>query len=62
MAEPYLRPNQFSSHYLEQLIESSPDMVIAVDRVGTIVYYNDGAERTLGYQRCAVMSSAAPGS
>ncbi len=55
MAEPYLRPNQFSSHYLEQLIESSPDMVIAVDRVGTIVYYNDGAERTLGYTAAEIL-------
>jgi len=42
-------PPQFPPNYLEQLIESSPDIVVAVDRTGTIVFYNDGAERTLGY-------------
>ena len=29
--------------YLKQLIESSPDIIIAVDRDGTVIYYNDGA-------------------
>ena len=35
--------------YFEKLIESSPDIVVAVDRAGTIVFYNDGAHKTLGY-------------
>ena len=35
--------------YFEKLIESSPDIVVAVDRKGTIVFYNDGAYETLGY-------------
>ena len=35
--------------YFERLVESSPDIVIAVDRTGTIIYYNDGAEKGLGY-------------
>jgi PAS domain S-box-containing protein len=35
--------------YFERLLEISPDIVIAVDREGKIVFYNDGAERTLGY-------------
>jgi len=35
--------------YLQQLIESSPDIIIAVDRQGTVIYYNDGARRNLGY-------------
>ena len=26
--------------YLKTLIESSPDIIIAVDRDGTIIYYN----------------------
>jgi PAS domain S-box-containing protein len=39
----------FPPHFLEQLIESSPDIVVAVDRTGTIVFYNDGAEKNLGY-------------
>lgn len=36
--------------YFERLLEISPDIVIAVDRQGKIVFYNDGAERTLGYR------------
>ena len=35
--------------YFERLLDISPDIVIAVDREGKIVFYNDGAERTLGY-------------
>ncbi|MFZ0890703.1 MAG: PAS domain S-box protein, partial [Candidatus Binataceae bacterium] len=35
--------------YLQQLIESSPDIIIAVDREGTVIYYNDGARQNLGY-------------
>ncbi|HYD49634.1 MAG TPA: response regulator [Terriglobales bacterium] len=42
-------PPKFPPHYLEQLIESSPDIVVAVERSGTIVFYNDGAERNLGF-------------
>lgn len=42
-------PPKFPPHYLEQLIESSPDIVVAVERSGTVVFYNDGAERNLGF-------------
>lgn len=35
--------------YLEHLAEISPDIIIAVDRQGQIIFYNDGARRTLGY-------------
>src|SRR5215831_13181879 len=35
--------------YFEKLLESSPDIVVAVDRQGIISFYNDGARRTLGY-------------
>ncbi|MBI2964532.1 MAG: response regulator [Deltaproteobacteria bacterium] len=35
--------------YLEHLAEISPDIIIAVDRQGRIIFYNDGARRTLGY-------------
>src|SRR5215472_4958295 len=35
--------------YLQRLVESSPDIVIAVDRQGTIIYYNDGARQNLGF-------------
>jgi PAS domain S-box-containing protein len=36
-------------NYLKRLIESSPDIVIAVDRDGTVIYYNDGARRNLRF-------------
>lgn len=42
--------SRFPPHYLEKLIESSPDIVVAVDRSGEIVFYNDGAEKNLGYK------------
>ena len=35
--------------YFERLLESSLDIVIAVDGGGQIIFYNDGASRTLGY-------------
>jgi PAS domain S-box-containing protein len=41
--------------YFEKLIESSPDIVVAVDRQGTIVFYNDGAHKTLGYSQGEVI-------
>ncbi len=34
---------------LEQLIAHSAESVVATDASGTVVYYNDGASRTLGY-------------
>src|SRR5689334_4559341 len=35
--------------YLNRLVETSPDIIVAVDMEGTIVYYNDGARRGLQY-------------
>ncbi len=35
--------------FLHRLVESSPDMIVAVDREGTIIYYNDGARKNLHY-------------
>lgn len=35
--------------YFERLLEDSPDIIIAVDRAGKIVFYNDGARTALGY-------------
>ena len=37
--------------YFERLLESSLDIVIAVDHRGQIIFYNDGASKTLGYTR-----------
>ncbi len=36
-------------NYLQRLIESSPDIIIAVDNEGAIIFYNDGARRNLRY-------------
>ena len=45
--------------YFRRLIESSPDIIIAVEKDGTVNYYNEGARTSLGYspdeiigQRC----------
>ena len=35
--------------YLQRLVESSPDMIIAVDSDGIVNYYNDGARTSLHY-------------
>ncbi|MGE0826236.1 MAG: response regulator [Candidatus Binatia bacterium] len=35
--------------YFERLLENSLDIVIAVDSEGQIIFYNDGAYKTLGY-------------
>jgi PAS domain S-box-containing protein len=35
--------------YIQRLVESSPDMIIAVDSDGAIVYYNEGARKSLHY-------------
>jgi PAS domain S-box-containing protein len=35
---------------LERLTNRSPDIVIATDRKGCVVYFNDGAHDTLGYE------------
>jgi PAS domain S-box-containing protein len=36
-------------NYLQRLVESSPDIIVAVDSHGIIIYYNDGARRSLHY-------------
>ena len=35
--------------YFERLLEDSPDIIIAVDRLGKIIFYNEGARTALGY-------------
>jgi PAS domain S-box-containing protein len=35
---------------LERLTDRSPDIVVGTDRKGRVIYYNDGASRSLGYQ------------
>jgi PAS domain S-box-containing protein len=41
--------DQLPPVYFERLLESSLDIVIAVDHKGQIIFYNDGAYKTLGY-------------
>jgi PAS domain S-box-containing protein len=35
--------------YFQKLVESCPDIIIAVDRRGIITFYNDGARQNLGF-------------
>jgi PAS domain S-box-containing protein len=35
--------------YFQKLVESCPDIIIAVDNQGTITFYNDGARQNLGF-------------
>jgi PAS domain S-box-containing protein len=58
MAAPSFAPNgiaKFPSDYLERLIESSSDIVVAVDKSGNIFFYNDGAEKILGYTAAEIL-------
>ena len=41
--------------YFQKLVESCPDIIIAVDKQGTIIFYNDGARRNLGFSPEAVL-------
>src|SRR6478736_4423578 len=41
---------QETKRYLTRLIESSPDAIIAADKQGNIVLFNEGAESLLGYR------------
>jgi PAS domain S-box-containing protein len=42
-------------NYLQRLIESSPDIIIAVDRAGVITFYNDGARESLHYTAAEIV-------
>jgi PAS domain S-box-containing protein len=35
--------------YFQKLVESCPDIIISVDKSGTIIFYNDGARQNLGF-------------
>jgi len=37
------------AQYFQKLVESCPDIIISVDKQGTITFYNDGARRNLGF-------------
>jgi len=44
-----------SQEKLEGLIARSTDIVVATDRQGHIIFYNDGASRSLGYTQAEVL-------
>ena len=46
-----------SKEKLEGLISRSTDIIIATDRKGRIIYYNDGASRSLGYSQEEILGS-----
>ncbi len=37
--------------YFQKLVESCPDIIVAVDKKGTVVFYNDGATQNLGFSQ-----------
>ena len=41
--------------YFQKLVESCPDIIIAVDNQGTITFYNDGARQNLGFSHEEVL-------
>jgi PAS domain S-box-containing protein len=57
-AAPEQRLDRLPSSYFESLIESSTDIVVAVDRAGTIIFYNDGAEKNLGYTAAEMLGQS----
>jgi len=46
-----------SREKLEGLIARSTDIIVATDRRGRIIYYNDGASRSLGYTQEEILGS-----
>jgi PAS domain S-box-containing protein len=46
---------QETKRYLTRLIESSPDAIIATDKQGNVVLFNEGAETLLGYRAADVV-------
>ena len=49
-----------AKQHLESLIESSTDAIIATDRDGNVVLFNQGAEALLGYRREEVIGRRTP--
>jgi PAS domain S-box-containing protein len=50
---------KLSRERLKQLINRSPDIVIATEGNGEVIYYNDGASATLGYSLDEVLGTYA---
>jgi PAS domain S-box-containing protein len=46
-----------SRERLQLLTDHSTDIVVGTDRDGTVIYYNDGAKRTMGYSEDQVLGA-----
>jgi len=44
--------------YFQKLVESCPDIIIAVDKAGTVIFYNDGARQNLGFTQEEVLGKS----
>ena len=44
-----------SREHFEELTKRSPDIIVGTDRKGRVVYYNDGAHDSLGYESSEVL-------
>lgn len=47
-----------SPRYLQKLVESCPDIIIAVDNQGAIIFYNDGARQNLGFSQAEMLGKS----
>ena len=47
-----------SPQYIQKLVENCPDIIIAVDRHGTIIFYNDGARQNLGFSQAEILGKS----
>lgn len=52
------RLGRVPSEYFEHLVESSSDSVVGVDRAGTVIFFNDGAEKLLGYSASEILGQS----
>lgn len=43
--------------YFQRLLETCPDIIVAADKSGTIIFYNDGAQETLGYKAREILGT-----
>jgi PAS domain S-box-containing protein len=50
-------PIPLTKERLEQLVARSTDIVVATDRKGIVIYYNDGAKTSLGYSEAEVLGA-----
>lgn len=55
--EAELKKMPLTREMLERLTDRSTDIVVATDRKGRVVYYNDGASKSLGYDPSETLGS-----